>query len=167
MPVKIHRSLLSVVKKFPSSPRFSLHSVSRCRCLSGLAAGGFSVCGSRKTTHLWVGESSYPRIALRPWRAARDLWISRKGRRRREWQRAADGERDAARSGTWHTYCLPFQNLEPKGSLLLLAPLFVSFSVFFCLSLSFSFLSRAMSIIEKLIFQIKSLIRARGDHENR
>lgn len=130
-----------VARKFQDPSIFTVRSRVRVsECLSGRCCRIF---GMRCTDNpSLASQSSY--IAPRPWRAARDPWSPRKGHRQGgEQRRIVEGAREAARSGTWHTYCLPFGNLEPKG-----------FSPCFC--------RERRSMIEKLIFQIKSLIRARG-----
>lgn len=118
--------------------RFSLRSRVRVSgCLSGRCCRIFGMRFTKNDPSL-ASPGSY--IAPRLWRAARDPWNPRKGRRQDgEQRRVVGGVREAARSSTWHTYCLPFGNLEPKG-----------FSLCSC--------RERRSMIEKLIFKIKSLI---------
>lgn len=120
-----------------SSP--SIFSASRCRCLSGRCWRIFGMRFTESDPSL-ASPNSY--IVLRLWRAARDPWNPRKGCRHR-WRR-----REGGCTKRHVTHILPTSrgSRAKKASLLL---------------------PREGGMIEKLIFQIKSLIRARSRRSRR
>lgn len=101
----------------PPSPvvlRFSLFGVVSGRGGVGVyqvaTAVGFSICDARRATHPWPTRAPtlpYNPDAQHVTRRGPGRAVVGDGERRR-------GVREAARRGTWHTYCLPFENLEPK-----------------------------------------------------
>lgn len=100
-----------IVEKF----RFSRFSARRGVGVYRVAAGGFSVCGSRRATHPWPA-----RTPTSPYGS--DAQHVTRGTPGRAVDIGGGGAREAVRSGTWHTYCLPLEYLEPKRLLSSLLP---------------------------------------------